>query len=57
MDAVIYFFEAHLRCDTGMYVENDQLIIENVLREELNEGGLAASCLPHYDDGNSRLHP
>ncbi len=39
-----------------MYVENDQLIIENVLREELNEGCLAASGLSHDDDGDSGLH-
>lgn len=40
-----------------MYVENDQLIVENVLREELDEGCLSASGLSHDDHGDSGLHP
>jgi hypothetical protein len=40
-----------------MNVENDQLVIENVLREKLNEGCLAASGLTHDDHGYSGLHP
>jgi hypothetical protein len=40
-----------------MNVENDQLVIENVLREKLNEGCLAASGLTHDDHGDSGLNP
>ena len=40
-----------------MYIENDQVIVENVLREELNQGCLAASGLTHYYHGDSGLHP
>jgi hypothetical protein len=56
LDALINLFEDHFSCDTSMYVENNQLIIENVLRKELNEGCLAASSFSHYDHGDSGLH-
>jgi hypothetical protein len=56
LDALIDLFEDHFSCDASMYVENDQLIIENILREELNEGGLAASGLSHDDHRDSGLH-
>jgi hypothetical protein len=40
-----------------MYIEDDQLVVENVLREKLNEGCLATSCLTHDDYGDSGLNP
>jgi len=57
LDALIDLFEDHFSCDASMYVENKQHIIENVLREELNEGCLAASGLTHDDHGDSGLNP
>jgi hypothetical protein len=56
LDALIDLLEDHISCDTRMYVENNQLVVENVLREELNEGCLAASGLTHDDHRDSGLH-